>query len=342
MGLYSEQIKNLEVADGDVPVVQPKDYSSSSKIITVNKKFKEVLALAERVAPLSTPVLLIGESGSGKELLSRYIHEKGKTKQGPFVGVNCASVPKDLMESEFFGFEAGSFTGASTSREGFFESAHKGTLFLDEVGEMPLSLQVKLLRAIQEGEIRRLGGSAAIPLTVRIISATNRDLELDVEKKLFREDLFYRIGVFILKIPPLRERKEDIPLLAKHFCQSFAKEQKREVPELTEAAIKQLVKYTWHGNVRELENVIERALIFCDTVISPEHLQFTGSAGEESEALCSRTLAEISQIAQQNAESAAILQALTLTAGNRVKAAQILDVSYKTLLNKIKLYKLSF
>jgi transcriptional regulator with PAS, ATPase and Fis domain len=312
----------------------------SFKILTQNKQFGYILDLASKVAALNTPVLITGESGSGKDLLARYIHTQGRSDNAPFIGVNCASVPKDLMESEFFGYEIGSFTGANTSRVGLFESAHNGTLFLDEIGDMPLSLQVKLLRAIQEGEIRRLGSSKSIPLNIRIISATNRDLEEDVEKNIFREDLYYRIGVFILQIPPLRDRKEDIPILAKHFCEIFSRAQKREVPCITNEALHSMARYSWPGNVRELENVIERALVFSDDEITSDDLQLTTSHVSSEMDFLQRPLAEIAQIAQQNAETSAIIQALTLTGGNKVKAASLLEVSYKTLLNKIRQYEL--
>lgn len=315
---------------------------SSCEILTQNKQLCYILDLASKVASLNTPVLITGESGSGKDLLARFIHAQGRTENAPFIGVNCASVPKDLMESEFFGYEAGSFTGAHTSRVGLFESAHQGTLFLDEIGDMPVSLQVKLLRAIQEGEIRRLGSSKSIPLNVRIISATNRDLEEDVEKNIFREDLYYRIGVFVLQIPPLRDRKEDIPLLAKHFCEVLSRAQKRDVPRITNEALHSMAGYSWPGNVRELENVIERALVFSHDEITADSLQFTASQVSPEMSFLQRPLAEIAQIAQQNAETSAIIQALTLTGGNRVKAASLLEVSYKTLLNKIRLYELQF
>lgn len=314
------------------------DTARSQIILTTNAYFKEILTLARKVANLTTPVLIMGESGSGKELLARYIHEMSARNSASFVGVNCAAIPKDLMESEFFGFEAGAFTGANYSREGFFESANQGTLFLDEVAEMPMSLQVKLLRAIQEGEVRRLGALRSTEVDVRIISATNKSLEHEIDKKLFRDDLYYRIGVFVLEIPPLRDRKDDIPLLAKYFSEKFAKKQGRLTPVLSEDALRQLIAYSWPGNVRELENVIERALIFSEERIEPEHLQFMKGVDDT----CSvKSLAEISQIALQNAESAAILQALSMTGGNRVKAAGLLEVSYKTLLNKIRLYNIN-
>jgi two-component system, NtrC family, response regulator AtoC len=340
MNYSCDMSQDVHAASASASGTSLRNNSSDKMIYTASKALKDLLLLADKVAPLQTPVLIIGESGSGKELLSRYIHAKGNTASGPFVGVNCGSVPRDLMESEFFGYEEGSFTGAGHSKEGLFESAHSGTLFLDEIGEMPSALQVKLLRAIQEGEIRRLGGTRSRAVSVRIISATNRDLEDEVEKKLFREDLFYRIGVFVLKIPPLRERKEDIPYLAKYFCETFCKAQKRAVPEISQEAMNLLLKHHWPGNVRELENVIERALIFSGSVIQLEHLEFTGSQETNNQILCMKSLAEISQIAQQNAETSAILQALSMTGGNRVKAARILDVSYKTLLNKIRQYKL--
>jgi len=309
--------------------------------ITENPRMRAVLALAQKLAPLATSVLITGESGSGKELLARYIHEHGNLKSAPFVGVNCASIPKNLMESEFFGYESGSFTGALTARAGLFEEANKGTLFLDEIGEMPSSLQVKLLRAIQDREIRRLGSTKSTPVDVRIVSATNRDLEEEISKSNFREDLYFRIGVFTLEIPPLRERKDDIPLLVKHFAKIISQEQGLSVPSFNKEVMSALCSYDWPGNVREVENVIERALVLSEGEINVEHLSLGASGTYDVFDLApAHTLAEIAQIAQQNAESAAILACLSENKGNKTKAAQSLGVSYKTLLTKIKQYKL--
>lgn len=310
-------------------------------LVTENPRMREVLALAQKLAPLATSVLITGESGSGKELLARYIHEHGNLKSAPFVGVNCASIPKNLMESEFFGYEAGSFTGAHTARAGLFEEANKGTLFLDEIGEMPPSLQVKLLRAIQDREIRRLGSAKSTPVDVRIISATNRNLEEEISKGNFREDLYFRIGVFTLEIPSLRERRDDIPLLVQHFSKIISEEQGIPLPSFNKEVMSALCSYDWPGNVREVENVIERALVLSEGEISVEHLALGASGSFDIfEGAPAHTLAEIGQIAQQNAESVAILACLSENNGNKTKAAQSLGVSYKTLLTKIKQYKL--
>lgn len=321
-------------------------------LITENNEMKKTLALARKVAPLKTSVLLLGESGSGKEVLARFLHEAGGCPGRPYIGINCASVPKNLIESEFFGYEPGSFTGATTAKEGLFEAANNGTLFLDEIGEMPLALQVKLLRALQEGETRRLGSTKSKSVNVRVISATNRNLEDQIISKTFREDLYFRIGVFVLTIPPLRERRDDIPLLVNHFVELLAREHGVPVPKINKDAMTAMSDYHWPGNVRELENIIERAIIFSPDEIAAEHLQLGTSSDpehdkndtfEESPPSLSNeqlSLAAIAQAAQQNAETAAILKALIKTGGNKSKAAQSLGVSYKTLLAKIRLYQL--
>ncbi len=232
------------------------------EVIFSSSKMKEIMEIADRIAPSSATVLIEGESGTGKEVLARYIHRKsGRT--GRFVAVNCAAIPETLLESELFGYERGAFTGAVSSKEGKFELADKGTLLLDEIGDMPLSLQAKLLRVIQEQEVERLGAKGAKKVDVRIIATTNRDLERMVEEGTFREDLYYRLNVIPIKIPPLRERKEDVIPLARHFLDKFAKLYGREGLNLSPEAEEELLNYSWPGNVRELENVIERAVILC-------------------------------------------------------------------------------
>jgi two-component system response regulator PilR (NtrC family) len=230
------------------------------EILGSSPPVKQMLDLIKRVSSSKTNVLVIGESGTGKELVARMIHESGPLKGKPFIPVNCGAIPETLIESEMFGHRRGSFTGAVAEKAGLFEAAHGGTLFLDEVGELPLSMQVKLLRAIQERVFRKVGGTEDIRVDVRIIAATNRDLEAAVAKGTFREDLFYRLNVLLIKTPPLRERPGDVRLLAQKFADKFATKQKKEIKGISEQAMLALEIYNWPGNVRELENVLERAV----------------------------------------------------------------------------------
>ena len=230
------------------------------KILGDSPPVKQLLNMISKVASNKTNVLVVGESGTGKELVARMIHESGPLKGHPFVPVNCGAIPENLIESEMFGHKKGSFTGAVSDKPGLFESANGGTLFLDEVGELPLSMQVKLLRSIQERVIRRVGSNDDIRVDVRIISATNRDLELMIRENRFREDLFYRLNVILIRTPPLRERSGDIPMLANEFLRRFSERQGKALRGFTDEAVARLVSYAWPGNIRELENVIERAV----------------------------------------------------------------------------------
>ena len=309
-------------------------------LLTQSPKFEEILRQAKRVAPLSTSVLLLGESGTGKELLARYIHENSPRSANRFVAVNCASTPGELLESEFFGHEAGSFTGATERRLGLFEVADQGTIFLDEIGDMPMSLQVKLLRTLQESEIRRIGSNSIKKIDTRVISATNCNIEQEIKCAKFRADLYYRLGVVVLDIPPLRERPADIPLLATYFVKTIAAEMNVDTKSIAPDAMRMLQSYDWPGNVRELENIIERAMIFADGPLTPEC--FSLGMAEEGPTTgtnqLTQTLPEIAAAALRNAEVQAILQIIAQTGGNKTKAAKILGVSYKTLLNKFKEY----
>lgn len=307
-------------------------------LIGNSPKFSEAMKLAQKVASSKATVLLAGESGTGKELFAKTIHRLSTYKDGPFVAINCAAIPKELLESELFGHEKGSFTGATDKRIGKFELANRGTIFLDEIGEMELGLQAKLLRFLQGEEIERVGGSKKIHIDARIIAASNRDLEDAIREKTFREDLFYRLKVFPIELPPLRERREDIPLLTYHFISIYSKELKKQVHDISDPAMEILINQQWKGNVRELENCIERAVILCDgNVILPEHLGLTDTKSRASTML-KEGLSEIAAAATQSAETRAIKAALEMTQGNKTKAAEILKVSYKTLLTKIKDY----
>jgi two-component system response regulator HydG len=233
-------------------------------IIGKSSKMREIFQLVERVAPSNSSVLILGESGTGKELVAKAIHEKSRRKESPFVVINCSALPETLLESELFGYQKGSFTGAVADKKGLFEEADRGTIFLDEIGEVSPAVQVKLLRVLQDGEIRRIGGADNIHTDVRILSATNKDLYQQVKKREFREDLFYRLNVITITLPPLRERREDIPLLAYHFLKKFAERIRKKVNQISIDALQTLQEYHWPGNVRELENVMERAVVLAE------------------------------------------------------------------------------
>lgn len=314
------------------------------RIIGKSPSMEEVSKNIQKVAPAKTTVLLLGESGTGKELFARALHHLSPRKDNPFVAINCAAIPKELLESELFGHEKGAFTGADYKRIGKFELADKGTIFLDEIGELDLSLQAKLLRVLQGEAIERVGGTKPITVDVRVVAASNKDLEKAVLEKRFREDLYYRVSVFPIRIPPLRERREDIPLLVNHFIKYYCEELKTNPKEITAEALEILKNRQWKGNVRELENCIERAVILCDgKTILPEHLGLASS--ETTEVLLQDIpaeggLEEVSHAAQRIAESRLIKRVLDQVGGNKTRAAEILRVSYKTLLTKIKDYGL--
>lgn len=309
---------------------------------TIIGKSPSILKVAEniqKVAPTKTTVLLLGESGTGKELFARAIHYLSPRKNNPFVPINCAAIPSGLLESELFGHEKGSFTGAEERKLGKFELANNGTIFFDEIGEMDIALQAKVLRALQEGEIERVGGTKPINIDVRIIAASNRDIEKAVADRLFREDLYYRLSVFPITIPPLRERKEDIPLLIEHFISKYSTEMKIKQKAITSDTLDVLKGYLWKGNVRELENVIERALILCDgDTITQKDIRLNPLSMDDIP--LNGTLEEVSKTALKIAESRRIRKALEDADGNKSKASEILKVSYKTLLTKIKEYGL--
>jgi DNA-binding NtrC family response regulator len=312
------------------------------RIIGRSEKIINVAQIVKKVAPTKTTVLLIGESGTGKELFARAIHNLGNRKHYPFVPINCAAIPRDLLESELFGHEKGSFTGAEAKKLGKFELADNGTIFLDEVGDMDLTLQSKLLRAIEDGEIERVGAVKAVKVDVRIVAASNKDLEKAVEEKKFREDLFYRLNVFPIRIPPLRERKEDVPLLAEYFINKYCLEIKTPAKSISKEAIDMLMNYHWKGNVRELENMIERAVILCDgEMITQEYFVLSSQSGLEADKRtlpADGTLEAVAKEALRKAEGERIVSVLRETRGNKTRAAEILQVSYKTLLTKIKEY----
>ncbi|MBP2639250.1 MAG: atoC 3 [Firmicutes bacterium] len=310
-----------------------------NNIIGKSAVMQTVCKTIGRVAPTNATVLITGASGCGKELVAKTIHNNSLHRDGPFIKINCGALPEGLMESELFGYERGAFTGAVARKPGRFELAHKGTIFLDEVGELPLSLQVKLLRVLQEHEFERVGGTATIAVDVRIIAATNRDLEAMVAQGAFREDLYYRLKVVPIKVPLLRERKEDIPLFIDYYVRRFSVEAHREVPCITPDAMKVLLEYHWPGNVRELANVMERAIIMSDGVISAHDLPSLSPASEEPPLLV-REEGTLKEILHQ-VEKQVIANALLANKGNRVKTAQALDMSRRALIYKIEEYGLS-
>ncbi len=297
-----------------------------------------------RVANTDTTVLLTGESGTGKELFAQLVHASSPRKDGPFIAVNCAAVPAELLESEFFGHEKGAFTGAEGRRIGQFELAQGGTIFLDEIGDMDLVLQAKLLRVLQEGCVTRVGGGTVIPLDVRVVAATNQDLPQRVQQGRFREDLYYRLSGFPILIPPLREREGDPALLAAHFVARYAREMGRPVSGFSAEALAQVSAYDWPGNVRELQNCVERSVILAtgDTIAQIDVAASPGRVSQNSgpHIPLDRPLQEVAADAQSHYETACIRRALDLTGGNKTRAAEVLGVSYKTLLSKIKDYNI--
>jgi Nif-specific regulatory protein len=288
-----------------------------------------------QVARTNTTVLLRGESGTGKEMIAHAIHYNSLRAAKPFVKISCAALPNTLIESELLGYEKGAFTGAQTRKKGRFELADGGTLFLDEIGDLDLTTQVKLLRVLQEREFERLGGVEPIKVNVRLIVATNKDLEEAIKRSQFREDLYYRLNVFTIFMPPLRERKPDILLLAEHFVEKFEREHGKSIKRISTPAIDMLTSYHWPGNVRELENVIERAVVICDSsVIHGHHLPPSLQTAETSDTVTRLSLAS----AMENYERDLIQDALKTARGNRAKAAKLLDSTERIIGYKVKKY----
>ncbi len=310
------------------------------EVVGRSQVMREALDLAARVAPYPSTVLITGESGTGKEAIARAIHRASPRSDGPFVAVNCGAIPENLLESELFGHERGAFTGADRTREGLFAEASAGTLFLDEIGELPLPLQVKLLRVLQERKVRRVGGSVEMAVDVRVLAATSRDLVEEVQEGRFRDDLFYRVNVVQIHLPPLRARPEDIPLLADHFLRRHAARFGIPFREFPGTLIPLLAAYTWPGNVRELENVVERALILSGGDIREEHLPAHVRSGthpfhiapDDADLSVKRRLPSL--------ERELIARALQRTQGNRTRAADLLELSVRALSYKIQDYGL--
>jgi Nif-specific regulatory protein len=285
---------------------------------------RAVYEMASQVAPSDATVLVSGESGTGKELVAMEIHRLSKRSQGPLIKVNCSALPESIIESELFGHEKGAFTGAMDKRKGRFELAHGGTLFLDEIGELSPQIQVKLLRVLQEREIERVGGTATVKVDVRVIAATNRNLETEIAAGRFREDLYYRLNVFPIRVPPLRERKSDIVLLADHFTEKYASKNGKPIKRISSPALDLFTSYHWPGNVRELENCIERAVILStDMVIHSYHLPPSLQSAQSTDTAPTMTL----EAALSRLEKEMIVEALKITGGNMAAAARHLGVT---------------
>ncbi|CAN2048283.1 Regulatory protein AtoC [Candidatus Magnetomoraceae bacterium gMMP-1] len=324
-----------------LPLIDTKKKKTSTpSIITENPQMLSLMELAGTVADSKAPVLIQGESGTGKELFARFIHKQSSRCNKFFIALNCAALPDGLLESELFGHEKGAFTGAISKKPGKFELAHESTILLDEISEMSLYLQAKLLRVLQESEIDRVGGIHPIPIDARVIATTNRDIEGAIKEKTFRADLYYRLNVIPLKIPPLRERKDDIKVLVRYFIKKYNKIDGRNVKGLTESAEKTLLAMSWPGNVRELENIIERAVLLCKGDFIDKKNFFIGE--EHKEPIIEKTYDNLPSVptgSLKDMEKQMIFHTLDQTSGNRTHAAEILGISVRTLRNKLNEYR---
>jgi two-component system response regulator AtoC len=308
-------------------------------MVAKSKPMKAVFELAGKVARYNTTVLICGESGTGKELIARGIHSKSQRSRYPIVPVNCGGIPENLLESELFGYKKGAFTGADRDKRGLFEEAQGGTIFLDEIGELPISLQVKLLRVLQENEIRAVGDSKTKTIDVRVIAATAKNLDAEVTKGTFREDLFYRLNVMQILLPPLRDRLQDIPLLCQHFIERYNIMLDKDIEGIAPSAMSIILKHNWPGNVRELENTIERAVVLAEeTILDVENLTPELGAKSRTLNLDSKFDGYSIKAAQKILEKKLIVRALRETGGNRTQAARLLEISHPSLLSKIKVY----
>ena len=311
-------------------------YTGEREIITQSPRMERLLGMAGEVARTDTTVLVTGESGTGKELIARLIHRMSPRRERPFVAVNCAAIPETLMESELFGFEKGAFTGAVERKHGKFELADGGTMLLDEIGEMPMTLQAKLLRVLQEREVDRVGARQPVPIDIRVIATTNRDLQAECIAGRFREDLFYRLSVVPLTLPPLRERPEDVELLAAHFLKKFSVSMGKPIEAISEPAMQALLKRPWRGNVRELENALQRAVLLnhSGTIEADDFMVETGGATAPPASQHNGSLREV--------EKEVILRTLKDCDGNKTLAARKLGVTVRTIRNKLAEYGENF
>jgi two-component system NtrC family response regulator len=322
-------VKVNERRKAAIQVSASKRYSFED-IIGESETIKQAVSLAERIAPATTAVLLLGETGTGKEVFANAIHYGSKRLGKPFVAINCSAFTKDLLEGELFGHKAGAYTGAIKDKDGLIELANEGTLFLDEIGEMNIDLQAKLLRVLENGEFIKLGDTKTSKVDVRVIAATNRDLEKDIETGHFREDLYYRLNVFTIHLPSLRERPEDILPIAEYFIEKFRKRENKQPVGISKDVIKVLQQHSWKGNIRELRNMMERASVLVDgDVILPEHLPYDLQQYNPSQS---------AQLTLSNVEKSHIRKVLLHTKGNKPEAARLLDIGLTTLYRKIEEY----
>ena len=345
----------------ETPLVIPGEKTSEGEfgLIGNSSKMKDIFSVIRKVSDTPSTVLISGESGTGKELVAKALHENSSRKNEPFIKINCAAIPKNLMESELFGYEKGAFTGATSSKPGRFELADKGTLFLDEIGEIPVEMQVKLLRALQESEFERVGGIKTLKVDVRLVTATNRDLEQEVQNGNFRDDLFYRLNVVPLTIPPLRDRGDDTKLLVDHIIQKFNHRLSKNVKSISDDAMAALQRHRWPGNIRELENVLERTMLFCtgesigigDIPTDITESKIPGKSQGTSNSQLSQTpsgpadtlevdentsLKDVVRAETNRVEKELIVKALEETSGNVTQAAKLLKISRKSLQTKMK------
>ncbi|MCP5050107.1 MAG: sigma-54-dependent Fis family transcriptional regulator [bacterium] len=315
----------------------PKTFNRNpvTDFLTMDSSLERLLERSAKAARSNASILISGESGTGKEVLTRFIHRNSLRKDQPYIAINCAAIPENLLESELFGFEKGAFTGADKFKPGKFELADKGTLVLDEIGDMPLNLQAKILRVLQEKEVDRLGGKSSLPVDVRVISLTNRNIEEKIKDQTFREDLLFRLNVVEFEIPPLRERPDDIDYLARYFLKMYESESERQDMKFSKKAMDKLLAYRWPGNIRELQNVIHRTTIFSEgTEINEDEIEFKTYSFQVGASASSdiKTVAEM--------EKDLILRTLEKTTNNKTKAAEILGISSRTLRNKLKEYNM--
>ncbi len=320
---------SFEDLTNTIETIMSRDSNNGKEIITSDENMKNLLQLTGSVAASDMTVLILGESGTGKEVLARYIHKASRRNKKPLVAVNCAAIPDNLLESELFGHEKGAFTGAVDKKAGKFELAHGGTILLDEIGEMTPTLQAKLLRVLQEKEIDRIGGKQPLPVDVRVIATTNRDLQKEIAEGRFREDLYFRLSVFPVQLPPLRERPEDIKLLAGHFAEKFSKELNKTISGFTDEAAEFLKTRRWKGNIRELENAVHRAVLIArGELIGVEDFMLEGSVSQSA----------ANEGSIKDMEMDLIVKTLETTNGNKTKAAKLLGVSVRTIRNKLNGY----
>lgn len=315
------------------------DEAGFGAMVGKSPAMRSVFRIAEKVAPYTTTVLITGASGTGKELMARAIHDCGDRARRPLVPVNCGGIPESLMESELFGYRKGAFTGADSDKKGLFEAADGGTIFLDEIGELPVLLQVKLLRVLQENEVRPVGASVSRKINVRVIAATARDLEKEVDGGRFRQDLFYRLNVMSLTLPALRDRMEDLPLLCRHFLDQLRRQLKKPLRGVSPAAMSLMLNHDWPGNVRELRNVLERAAVLAETpVIEPGHLPPSLARSAVASPGADFFAGDSLKLARAALEKAMITRVLEKNDGNRTRSARMLEISHPSLLNKMRLY----